>query len=211
MIIGVVLIQTILAFGSNCPLVSDIKSNQFDTQRTWKGIFGKSVKIAILGDQGLGENSQKVMGMVKQWGADLMVHVGDYDYLDSPDFFMDQFEGSMGKRFKMLSVPGNHDLLRWFDVGGYRDLLQKQAIKSGVDRHCAGEFGVNRYCYLDNMIFVLSGVGTLGRDHVEFIDETFTRFAHVPWKFCIWHKNQSKLQTGDKKDETGYGVYGIRV
>jgi hypothetical protein len=57
------------------------------------------------------------------------------------------------------------------------------------------------------MVFILSGIGTLGTNHVQFIDEIFTRFKNVPWKFCIWHKNQQKLQTGDKTDETGYLVY----
>lgn len=46
-----------------------------------------------------------------------------------------------------------------------------------------------------------------GNGHTAFIHETLTLNAHIPWKFCIWHKNQQKLQTGDKSDETGYEVY----
>lgn len=48
----------------------------------------------------------------------------------------------------------------------------------------------------------------MGANHPEFIDSTMERYATVPWKICVWHKNQGKLQTGDKEDETGYAVYG---
>lgn len=47
----------------------------------------------------------------------------------------------------------------------------------------------------------------MGTKHSEFIHDVFTQHAHVPWKICLWHKNQKKLQTGDKNDETGYKVY----
>ena len=50
----------------------------------------------------------------------------------------------------------------------------------------------------------------MGSDHAQFINETLTKYHYVPWKICVWHKNQAKLQTGDKNDETGYQVYGSK-
>jgi hypothetical protein len=70
------------------------------------------------------------------------------------------------------------------------------------------------YCIYNDILFVVSGVGTMGMrmtdggaNHTKFIGGTLSKHAHVPWKFCIWHKTQSLLQTGDKKDEVGYAVY----
>lgn len=65
------------------------------------------------------------------------------------------------------------------------------------------------YCIYSNILFVVSGIGTIGLGHAEFIDETLTKHSNIPWKFCIWHKNQRLLQTGDKLDETGYEVYEV--
>ncbi|KAJ2997976.1 hypothetical protein HDV02_004978 [Globomyces sp. JEL0801] len=93
-----------------------------------------TMKIAIFGDQGLGSNPKKVLRMVQDWGAELILHLGDFDYVDSPIEFIAQLE-------------------------------------------------------------------------TTFIHDSFNRYAHVPWKICMWHKNQAKLQTGDKNDETGYAVY----
>jgi hypothetical protein len=90
---------------------------------------------------------------------------------------------------------------------GYKALLQKQQIASKISKHCVGELGINQFCLNENQIFVLSGVGTLGVGHAQFIDETFTKHQKIPWKFCVWHKNQRSFQTGDKFDETGYQVY----
>jgi hypothetical protein len=116
----------------------------------------------------------------------------------------------MGKKFPLIAAPGNHDILKWFlPEVGYKGLLEKQQIASRMNRYCNGELGINQYCIIDNMIFVLSGVGTLGSNHSQFIDKVFAKNAAIPWKVCVWHKNQQQLQTGDKFDETGYGVYEI--
>jgi hypothetical protein len=40
-----------------------------------------AVKIAIFGDQGYGENAIKVLQLTKRWDADLILNLGDYDYL----------------------------------------------------------------------------------------------------------------------------------
>jgi hypothetical protein len=58
-------------------------------------------------------------------------------------------------------------------------------------------------------VFVLSGVGTLGTNHSEYIDTVLSKYKSIPFKVCMWHKNQQSYQTGDKEDETGYEVYGM--
>ncbi|ORY51108.1 Metallo-dependent phosphatase [Rhizoclosmatium globosum] len=157
------------------------------------------LRVAFVADWGLGKNPAKVMNLVDDWGAELVVSAGDFDYVDSPDAFMDMMDTEVGKDFPFIGSVGNHDILEWYGRGGYRDrLLEKLGrIK---DISCYGEYGAN-------MVFVMSGVGSLGQNHAQFIDLSMQNYKSVPWKVCFWHKNQKAYQTGDKENETGYEVY----
>ncbi len=42
-------------------------------------------KVAFIADQGLGKNSVAVLNLIKKEQADLVVHMGDFDYEDSPE------------------------------------------------------------------------------------------------------------------------------
>ncbi|KAI8921572.1 hypothetical protein BC831DRAFT_476556 [Entophlyctis helioformis] len=146
--------------------------------------------------------------MVRDWGANGFVQLGDFDYEDDPENFMDQFTDTLGKRFPMFAAIGNHDVTQWLTpTTGYQARLVKQARKAGLHRYCSGEYGINMVCAFNGIVIITSGIGTMGSDHAQFIDDTLTRYKTSPWKLCVWHKNQSKYQTGDKKDETGYEVY----
>jgi len=48
------------------------------------------------------------------------------------------------------------------------------------------------------------GIGDI--DFPAYINASFTKYPS-PWRICSWHKNQHLMQTGDKTDETGWGVY----
>jgi 3',5'-cyclic AMP phosphodiesterase CpdA len=113
---ALLLTSLVSGFGQNCPL---IENNSINTLRKSKPYIKKEsntkTKIAFFGDQGLGASPMFVLRMIKTWGADLIVHTGDFDYQDSPKAFMHQFTDTMGKRFPMLSVPGNHDIMEWFN------------------------------------------------------------------------------------------------
>ena len=147
-------IQSIIAFGSICPLLTeDSQLHALGTIHTSSHPPVSDLKIAFVGDQGLGKRSRQVMQMVKDWGAQMMVIPGDFDYQDDPRAFMGQFKEVMGNRFKLLTTIGNHDILKWFDAeDGYLALLKKQAERSGIDRHCSGEYGVKMYCVYDNIV-----------------------------------------------------------
>ncbi|KAL2917821.1 hypothetical protein HK105_202694 [Polyrhizophydium stewartii] len=166
------------------------------------------VKVAFTGDQGLGVHPRRVLRMMRDWGAQALVQLGDFDYEDDPEGFMDQFTEVMGNRFPKFAVVGNHDVAEWYtDKTGYRDRLTKQATKSRVLRNCVGDYGINMVCKFHGIVIVMSGIGTLGTDHATFIDQALSQHSDAKWKLCVWHKNQQKYQTGDKKDETGYLVY----
>ncbi|KAI8615180.1 hypothetical protein BC830DRAFT_1123951 [Chytriomyces sp. MP71] len=164
------------------------------------------LKVAIVGDFGLGKHPKKVLKMIDDWGAELTVMTGDFDYVDHPAAFMDLIDNSVGEDFPFVATPGNHDILKWYGKGGYRDRLMKRLeVVDGIS--CFGEYGVNMVCTWRGMVILLSGVGSLGQDHAEFVDATVANYNSAPWKICAWHKNQAKYQTGDKSDETGYEIY----
>jgi hypothetical protein len=195
----------VVGFGVNCRTESFTRLRKPTRTR-----FGDSVKIAIYADVGITQNSEKVMKMTRDWGVDLSIIAGDFDYKDNPQAFVDMFTSTIGPKAPLLVTPGNHDILNWYDPNvGYESLFKKQMMHSHLNDYCKGEFGIKQYCVVDDMVFVLSGIGTMGSGHEEFIDQVFTNYQNVPWKFCIWHKNQRQMQTGDKNDETGYEVYEI--
>ncbi|KAI3649753.1 hypothetical protein MP228_005385 [Amoeboaphelidium protococcarum] len=171
-----------------------------------KGGDKSKVKIAFIGDQGLGDQQRKVLKLIRKWDADLIVHAGDFDYVDNPAAFQKQLQDVMGTRFPYLSCIGNHDLYEW---EWYKDVLQNQLVQSGFDRHCKGIYGVKMVCLYQNILMVFSGVATRGGKHPQFIDSVFKANRDVPWKICVFHKNQHKYQTGTKQDEVGYEVYEV--
>ncbi|KAJ3415583.1 hypothetical protein HDV05_004634 [Chytridiales sp. JEL 0842] len=164
-----------------------------------------NIQIVFVGDQGSGRDPERLLNFIRKKGPhapDLIVQLGDFDYQDNPAMFMKMYESTMGKNAPLIGVVGNHDVLKWYWPNGYRDRLVDQMKRAVKGAECAGEYGVN-------MVFVFSGVGTLGMGHADFIDASLSKYKHVPWKFCVWHKNQKAYQTGDKTDETGYEVYDV--
>ncbi|KAI9197412.1 uncharacterized protein BJ171DRAFT_520209 [Polychytrium aggregatum] len=147
--------------------------------------------------------------MIKDWGADAIVQIGDNDYHDDPPAFMEMYESVFGKHIPIFSVVGNHDIAAWYKKKGYRKLFLDNLDRNRLTDSCYGEYGINMVCVWNGMVFVLSGVGTLGTEHARFLDAVLSYYEDVPWKFCVWHKNQNAYQTGDKTDEVGYEVYDI--
>jgi hypothetical protein len=74
------------------------------------------------------------------------------------------------------------------------------------DARCSGDYGIHSACAYHDVLFILSGAGTLGSGHAEFIRDQLTR-ASSKWRVCAWHKNQSAMQVGAKPDEVGWEPY----
>jgi len=84
--------------------------------------------------------------------------------------------------------------------------MTEQLERAGVQQYCEGEVGVQHACYYQGLYMVLSGVGTWGLGHPDYIDAAFSAVP-AAWKVCGWHKNQRLFQLNTKSDETGYAVY----
>lgn len=161
-------------------------------------------KLAFIGDQGLGPGAQKVLQLVKAEGADLLVHLGDFDYTDDPAAWEAQYDRILGSDFPIISVVGNHDLLAWRGTGGYSWYVSERFRRMGVEAEgIPGERCSFRY---RGIFFVLTAPGLIGEGHADFIRRELRRDSST-WKISAWHVNQRLMQVGSKGDEAGWEVY----
>ena len=132
----------------------------------------------------------------------MVLHQGDFDYLDDPDAWDQQITDILGADYPYFASIGNHDLIAW---DGYQEKLEERLAQVD-DATCTGDLGVKAACTYRGLFFVLSGVGTLGSDHADFIKDALAADDSV-WRICSWHKNQRLMQVGGKGDEVGWGPY----
>lgn len=163
------------------------------------------VRVAFIGDQAVTEGARAVLSLIEGEGAELVVHAGDFDYRDMPPAFFDQIDSVLDDSVPYIAAVGNHDLQAWEGPYGYQARLAARAAQHPT-LECWGDFGVNGACRFMGVTLVLSGVGTLGTGHVEFIDRTFADGLAAA-RLCVWHKNQRDMQVGSKVDEVGWGAY----
>ena len=161
------------------------------------------LRIALVGDQGIGERAKTVLDLVRSESADALVVLGDFDYENKPQRWADML-GSLGVEFPWFAVVGNHDVQSWT---AYEALIaSKQGSIKGAQ--CHGKPGRQASCLFHDTQLVLSEIGTMG-DRGE--NETFIRqelaASRATWKLCLWHKTQHDMQTGAKTDEVGWGAY----
>lgn len=122
---------------------------------------------------------------------------GDFDYQDDPEQWFHQMDDILGSDFPYFASVGNHDMPMWptYQEGLVRRL--DRIRKNDASMACEGEYGVNSWCRYKGLFFVLSGVGTIGKDHDIYLKKVLTEQASgITWKVCSWHKNQRKYQTG---------------
>ena len=160
-------------------------------------------KVAFIGDQGLGStDSIPVLQLIKNEGANMVLHQGDYDYSDNPAAWDQQITGVLGADFPYFASIGNHDVAAW---PGYQQKLYDRLAKI-PGAVCTGDLGVKAGCTYQGLFFILSGVGTMGTDHDVYIKDQLAQDNSI-WSICSWHKNMQAMQVGSKSDSTGWAVY----
>lgn len=160
--------------------------------------------VAFIGDQGHKETSRAVLTLIKNEGAGIVLHQGDFDYANNPDIWDGQINTILGPDFPYFASVGNHDVAQW---SGYQEKLLAR-LRRLPNAHCTGEYGVNSLCTYGPLVFILSGVGTLGVHHLSYLENALTA-STAHWKVCSWHKDQHLMQTGEKADEVGWEPYEI--
>ncbi|MDA1036419.1 MAG: metallophosphoesterase [Chloroflexi bacterium] len=168
-------------------------------------------KIAFIGDQDINSDSKAVLGMIRDEGADMVLHQGDLGYSNGADAWDEMISDTLGADFPYFASIGNHDCTVLGGCSGpgvwpdYQARLQ-QRLDLIEGATCVGDLGINSACTYKGIFFVLSGVGTRGSGHLAFLTDALVSDTST-WQICSWHKNQTKMQVGGKGNETGWEVY----
>jgi predicted phosphodiesterase len=162
------------------------------------------LRVAFLGDQGIGASAVAVLQLIKREHADLVIHAGDLAYTADVAGWNAQIDAVLGADFPYFAAIGNHDVSSWTGPTGFQAVLDVRLDRI-AGAACSGDLGVNSVCRYRGLVFVLSGVGTYGQGHEAFLDAALNDPA--VWRLCVWHKNQHDMQVGTKPDEVGWLAY----
>ena len=160
------------------------------------------LKVAFIGDQGTNNDAQAVLMLIKEEGAELVIHQGDLAYGRNFALWQPMVDDALGSSFPYFFSIGNHDIREWDQ---YQQWFSDR-LNQIPEAECTGELGINSVCVYKGLSIVLSGAGTSGENHAEYIWEAFATDNHI-WRICSWHKNMRKMQSGSMLDETGWDVY----
>lgn len=213
--------------GDNEPPCVDVNANgicddeeQPEVHEITLQIPPPNFKVAFLGDSGYGDNYHLVLELVRDEGADMVVHAGDLGYdegnAEAPQLWLDQIETILDATASDAVFPyffsmGNHDVSRWNDENGYQSILADRFEKLGIEY--TGDqnlLGAKTSFVYNGLAFVLIAPGerreVAGENHAAFIQQQLENNEQL-WDFCVWHKNMRAMQVGGKGDETGWEVY----
>ncbi len=171
----------------------------------------KPLMVAFIGDQGLKRGSLAVLRMIKQQGADMVLHQGDFDYRRNPDAWDAMINDILGEDFPYFASIGNHDRKAWGGPRGYQAKLRARLARIEGAR-CSGNLGVRSACSYRGLFFILSGIGTEPRKyrdeprHVAYIKDQLAK-TDAAWRICSWHRNQRAMQLGGKGNDVGWQAY----
>ena len=179
-----------------------------------QAVAAVGTKIAFVGDTEAGGGFQSVLNLIKAEGAKLTVVLGDTSYSRSNDSKWDAMvRNTLGSSDPALFVVGNHDVSD-SDYTTVRNLAQARLNKQTAVK-CSSSYPSSissssaMACQLNNVYFVLSGVGTTGSksSHESSLASKLNSAPAGAWRICAWHKNQRDMQVGGKADEVGWTAY----
>ena len=85
--------------------------------------------VAFIGDQGAGSGARAVLQLIKNEGAAMVLHQGDFDYEDDPDKWTRMLDEILGPDFPLFASIGNHDVDAW---PRYQQKLQARVERVAV-------------------------------------------------------------------------------
>jgi hypothetical protein len=166
--------------------------------------------VAFFGDQGLDDSSVAVLELVLQEGAEAVVHLGDFDYLEDPAgpaLWEAQINATLGPDFPYFASAGNHDKDFFQGPGGYQEYLAARMGRLGIVWD--GDLGTQSSFEFGGIFFVLTAPHDFGEGdgfHDLYIRDQLAASPHL-WKVSGWHRNMTAMQVGGKEDDVGWGVY----
>ena len=172
-----------------------------------------NLKVALIGDTDYQANFEGVLTLIKNEGAELVLHQGDFDYAHDAHGFFAKIDTILGPNFPYLASVGNHDIPSWdtscVDPDGcYAQFLQDRMARIGI---VPDDPDLNDKMYsvtYGGLKIVFTGEDTAAGDrtYAPYIQSQLASDPHI-WKVCSWHKNQNAMQLGSKGDEVGWGPY----
>ena len=149
-------------------------------------------RVAFIGDQGHNPQAIAVLNLIKDEGAQMVLHQGDFDYDDvtiyggDPDAWDKMISDVLGDDFPYFASIGHHDQFEW---DGFQQKLYDRLQKI-PDAKCIGDLGVKASCTYNGLFFVLVGPGDFdpaitGTGHSSFIKDQLSDNDHI-WRVCSW-------------------------
>ena len=163
------------------------------------------LRVAFIGDQGLGLNAIAVLNLIKDEGAQMVLHQGDFDYEDDPEAWDKQITNVLGSDFPYFASIGGHDSPKWDE---YQQKLYDR-LKKNPDAKCIGDFGVKSFCTYKGLFFILASPAMdLIREtgFSSFIENQLNNNDHL-WRVCSWHHEMIAVQNQPEPNETGLEIY----
>ncbi|MGH7456750.1 MAG: metallophosphoesterase family protein, partial [bacterium] len=116
--------------------------------------------VAFIGDQGPRAEALAVLELIKNEGADAVVHSGDFDYEHNPAAWEAQINAMLGADFPYFACVGNHDKSKFYGAGGYQEFMTARMKRLGLTWE--GNLGVKSSFVFNGIFFVLTGPGVFG-------------------------------------------------
>lgn len=163
--------------------------------------------VAFIADQGLGPDSRAVLELIRNEGTDAVIHQGDLDYEDAPAAWIAQINDVLGPDFPYFASIGNHDTDFWFARGGYNDVLTERLKRQGIEWE--GILGIRSTLYYQGLFIMMTAPGIytpLGVFFDDYIQDQLAEDDSI-WRVSSWHKNQTRMQVGNKANATGWRAY----
>lgn len=169
-----------------------------------------NLKVAFIGDSGIGPNERAVLKLIQSEGAQVVLHQGDFDYHNNPTAFWSSVDEVLGADFPYFVSVGNHDVAEWPTTSrpSYAQYLFDRLKRIGIT---PDSLQLNNQMYSLvfkglKIVFVGEERGAGDRVYAPYIKAQLKNDAHT-WKVCSWHRNMNAMQMGDKTDDMGWGVY----
>ena len=164
--------------------------------------------VAFIGDVSVRESSSgRVLQLISDRNADLVLHAGDFDYRDSPLSWETQLNETLGADFPYYASMGNHEYDALEGTNGYQQHWFDKLVAQGAN--CIGTVGLAQVCSWRGITFFLATQWLEGIWEPDFvsheelitaIEDSFTQFGGR-WRVCVWHFNDYSYQLGDKGSE----------
>ena len=130
------------------------------------------LRVAFIGDQGLGPNAIAVLELIKDEGAQMVLHQGDFDYKDDPGTWDRRISDVLGSDFPYFASIGHHDVNAW---SGYQKKLYDR-LKKNPDAKCIGDLGIKSSCTYKGLFFIQIAPGIGGEEfHEPFVPTEYEK------------------------------------